>query len=210
MKIISGRNTDLITPFPEVESPRIFGWKHCYRTLPEDDDAPQGQEEFIQAMQETLPYTLSAGVIDKNQLTTTRHEAPLVGICLFIPSGKRDGILHFAIGRKAFRAGLMMEAVALFLTEVFAEFPDLLRVSVLLDDNNSPAKSLLKKQGFKYEGTARDAVMVGGSPRARVAFGVTREDLITLCMTTPEDAYIVATHEQAAPVQELVNAVGCE
>ena len=205
MKIISGQNVDLITPFPEAEVPRIFGWKHCYRTLPEDDDAPQEREEFLQGVREVLPYSFHAGVIDKQRVTSTRHEAPLVGICMFIPSGRRDGLLHFAVGRRAFRAGLMQEALAFFITEVFDSFPELLRMTVVLDESNSPAKSLLRKEGFKFEGVARDAVMAQGVPRSRVSFGLTRQDCITLIMSIPDSYGVVGTS-----TQETANAAGCE
>lgn len=175
MNIISGQNVDLITPFPLVEAPRVFGWKHCYRTLSEDDDVPQGREEFIENVERLLPVAVTAGVIDKGQLTSGKHEAPLVGIVAFVPSGLRDGAIHFAAGRKAFKMGLVEEALGAFLPYVWESLPSLLRISALLDESNAPAKGLLKRLGFKFEGVTQGAVLVGGIPRARVQFGLVRQ-----------------------------------
>lgn len=175
MNIISGQAVDLITPFPPVEAPRVFGWKHCYRTLSEDDDVPQEREEFIANVERLLPVALTAGIIDKGQMTSAKHEAPLVGLCVFVPSGLRDGAIHFAAGRKAFKMGLVEEAMALFIPQVFESLPHLLRISALLDESNAPAKGLLKRLGFRFEGVTQGAVLVGGVPRARVQFGLVRE-----------------------------------
>lgn len=174
MNIISGQNVDLLMPFPQGEVPRMFGWRHCYRTLSDDDDSPEGREEFIGAMGGLLPGCLSVGIIDKCQLTSTRHEAPLVGMVFFIPGGERDGVIHFAAGRKAFKMGLVEEAMAQFIPEIFAAYPSLLRVSALLDESNTPAKGVLKRLGWKFEGVAQDACLQGGVPRSRVMFGLTR------------------------------------
>lgn len=187
MQIISGQNVDLITPFPSAEAARIFGWKHCFRTLPEDDDAPAEREEFIQSLQSVLTLSVSCGIVDKMQLTSQRHEAPLVGIVMFLPTGVRDGVLHFAAGRKAFKMGLVEEALTLAIPTLFELSPHLLRISSLLDEGNVPAKSLLKRIGFKFEGVARDAVLQNGVPRSRVMFGLLRSQVIPVAEPLPEE-----------------------
>lgn len=175
MNIISGQAVDLITPFPLVEAPRVFGWKHCYRTLSDDDDVPVGREEFIASVEALLPQALTAGIIDKGQLTSEKHEAPLIGLLAFVPSGTRDGAIHFAAGRKAFKMGLVEEGLVDFLPHVWEKFPSLLRITSLLDESNSPAKGVLKRCGFRFEGVHQGAVLVGGVPRSRVQLGLTRE-----------------------------------
>jgi RimJ/RimL family protein N-acetyltransferase len=176
MYIIPGENVDLISPFPPAEVGRIFGWKHCYRTLPEDDDTPSVKEEFTLEMEHILPYAISCGIIDKGQVTSARHEAPLVGIIFVTPQG-RDATLHLAIGRKAFKMGLADEALALALPRIFATDTRILRVSCLVDEANVAVKQLLKRHGFQFEGVMRNATLVGNIPRARVIFGLTREQV---------------------------------
>lgn len=186
MQIISGQNVDLITPFPSAEAARIFGWKHCFRTLPEDDDAPSDREEFIRSMESTLPLSVSAGIVDKLQLTSRRHEAPLVGMIFILPAGVRDGVLHFAAGRKAFKMGLVEEALVLALPQIFTSAPSLLRLSAVVDEGNVPAKQLLKRVGFRFEGVSRDAVLQQGVPRSRVVFGILRSEVLLTPVDTAE------------------------
>jgi len=175
MNIISGQNVDLLAPFPVGETQRIWGWKMCYRTLSDDDDSPREREEFLAAMSASLPGVCTAGIVDKGQLTSDKHEAPIVGILMFLPEGQRDGQIHFAAGRKAFKMGLVEEALGLFLPGVFEAYPSLLRITARLDEANTPAKGLFKRMGFRFEGVAQSAVMQGGLPRSRVQFGLTRE-----------------------------------
>jgi hypothetical protein len=191
MNIISGSSVDLITPFPPSEAQRIWGWQHCYRTLPEDDDAPKDKEAFVASVSELLPVAISAGIIDKQQLTSTRHEAPMVGLVMLIPSTPRDGALHFAAGRKAFKMGLVEEALVLALPAIFDGSPSLLRISCLLDESNTPAKSLLKRLGFRFEGVQRDAVMQGGMPRSRVLFGLTRASIAPIAAEATQEVVSV-------------------
>jgi len=69
------------------------------------------------------------------------------------------------------------EALSLWLPSLFLSRPTLLRVSALLDESNTPAKGLLRRLGFRFEGAARDAVLQGGQARSRVMFGLTYKDL---------------------------------
>src|SRR6266568_7775331 len=116
MHIIVGSNVDLISPFPPTEVKRIFGWNHCYRTIPDSDDTPTSQEEFLPYAEGIVGAYPAWGIIDKGHLTNEKHEAPLVGI-LFLEqgSGQRHGFLHFASGRRAFKMGLVEEALAVLI-----------------------------------------------------------------------------------------------
>jgi hypothetical protein len=197
MNIISGQSVDLLIPFPLAETQRVFGWKHCYRTLSDDDDVPVEKEAFTASVLSLLPQSLSAGIVDKGQLTSQRHEAPLVGLVLFLPSGQRDGAIHFCAGRKAFKMGLVEEALSLFIPQIFEALPNLLRISALLDESNAPAKSLLKRLGWRFEGVTQDAVMAGGVPRGRVQFGLTRRMLVV------PDVESVVEISQVGPEEEI-------
>lgn len=175
MLIISGQNSDLITPFPPAEVGRIFGWNHCYRTLVEDDALPTDKEEFTRLMEQSLPHAVTCGIVDKGQLTSSRHEAPLVGLITYTPVSARDGIIHFASGRKAFKMGLVEEGLSLFIPRIFESSPAITRLSAVLDEANTPAKGVLRRVGFRFEGVTRDAVVRGGIARSQVQFGLTRQ-----------------------------------
>jgi RimJ/RimL family protein N-acetyltransferase len=174
MNIIEGTNVDLITPFPAGEMKRIFGWNHCYRTLMDNDDTPNTMMEFTSFMEGLLQVCPSAGIIDKNHLTNARHEAPLVGIIFFEPSGLRSGFIHYASARKAWKAGLLEEALHLGIENIFTALPTLARVGFYLSERNTPAKQLAKRLGFKFEGLFEDMVVNGGKPEGTAYFGLTR------------------------------------
>ena len=85
MRIIPGSNVDLISPFPEKEVQRLYGWLHCYRTLTECDDSPKGPEATCEFLLRDFRECVTYGMIDKNHLTNIKHEAPLVGAGSFAP-----------------------------------------------------------------------------------------------------------------------------
>lgn len=174
MVIIPGENVDLLTPFPAAEAVRAYGWNHCYRTFIDDDLLPKEREEFKALIEGQLASALSCAVIDKKQLTSTRHEAPLIGIVMLLPSGPRDGQLHLASGRKAFKMGLMTEALALALPSLWSAMPLLTRITCTLDEGNTPVKSLLKELGFRFEGVMHDAYIRLGAVHQQAIFGLTR------------------------------------
>jgi RimJ/RimL family protein N-acetyltransferase len=174
MEIIAGQNVDLLYPFPAQEVRRVFGWNHCFRTFSENDDVPTGVEEFTAYVESLLQVCPSWGVVDKNQLTNQKHEAPLVGIVLIEPAGVRQAFLHFASARKAFKVGLIDEAAELVAKTAFNNVPDLLRLGAYLDEANGPAKGLLKRLGFRFEGVCHDAALRGGQLRNLVYYGLPR------------------------------------
>lgn len=178
MNIISGQNVDLITPFPANEVRRVFGWNHCYRTITENDDTPNNIEDFTTHVQTLLTVCPSWGIIDKNRITNTSHEAPLVGIGLFEPAGSRTGYFHVATARKAFRTGLIDEAGELVIKTLFDSVPTLLRLGAYMDEKNAPAKALCRRLGFKFEGVCEDAILQNGQPKNVAYFGLTRRNWI--------------------------------
>lgn len=174
MYTIEGSNVDLITPFPTVEFPRIYGWAHCYHTLGEDDLVPSLRDEFTSWITPKVTQAMSAGMIDKSQLTSDRHEAPLVGLITLSTRGLRDADLQWASGRKAFKMGLTEDALVGFIRATWLSLPDLQRITCTLDETNTPAKGLLRRLGFRFEGVTRGATLVKGTPRNQVVFGLLR------------------------------------
>ncbi len=97
--------------------------------------------------------------------------------------------------------GLVEEALVLALPQIFDSTSTLLRVSCLLDESNTPAKSLLKRLGFRFEGVQRDAVLQGGVTRSRVLFGLTHQNMVGMSSALP---LAIATEEE--PVQDAATA----
>lgn len=174
MYTIEGSNVDLITPFPAVELPRIYGWAHCYHTLADDDLVPADRPEFTSWITPKVTSAMSAGMIDKSQLTSDRHEAPLVGLITLSTRGLRDGDLNWASGRKAFKMGLTEDALVGFIRATWLSLPDLQRITCTLDETNTPAKGLLRRLGFRFEGVTRGATLVKGAQHNQVVFGLLR------------------------------------
>lgn len=197
MNIITGENVDLIAPFPPGETRRVFGWNYCYRTFQESDDVPTTQVAFTEHIDGVLGVCPSWGIIDKHRVTNQRHEAPLVGVVLYEPAGHRAGYVHFASGRKAFKMGLVDEAMRDVIAAIFAAQPDLLRVGMYMDEKNSPVKWLAKRLGFKFEGVCRDMVIREGMLRDMVYYGLPRREWM---------ASLTAPVVDTTPVEEDASA----
>lgn len=178
MRILEGTNVDLIEPFPTSQVQRAVGWLHCYKTLVTTDDGPQTDEDFAHCLMEmiTRPTTRSWGLIDKHNKLNIHHEAPLVGFIIFERTGRRNGYCHIATTRRAWGSGLIDEAIRIGMVDTFESDPDLLRISTFVMNTNSPARALLKRIGFVYEGTLRDYSMQNGEPRPISHFGITRRE----------------------------------
>jgi len=174
MNVIAGQNVDLIFPFPASEVGRIFGWSHCFKTLLDSDDLPVSQSDVTASAAATLSACPAWGIIDKRQLTTDRHEAPIVGVIFLEPQTVRAGWLHFAAGRKAFKMGLVDEAMELAVKTVFEDLSPLLRLGIYTADSNGPVKSLARRLGFSFERKADDMFVKKGEPQAVAYFGLTR------------------------------------
>lgn len=180
MKIYSGDNVDLLEPFPQSEIHRLVGYLHCYKTIIHSDDSPQTDEELIEYFKKYFqqPNVRSWGLIDKNRMINQNHEAPLVGFGAFEAAGPlntaRNGYFHCATTRKAWGAGIIDEAAQIAFDTVFNEFPNLLRISSFVINNNYPARKLAQRLGMKIEGVLEDAVLQQGIPKPLTHFGLTR------------------------------------
>lgn len=204
--ILPGQTADLISPFPQGEIHRIFRWKHCYRTLSNSDALPQTEPEFTEYIASVLPGFSSWGIIDKHQLTTAKHEAPIVGMVALEQMGPNGVSLHFASSRTAFKLGLVDDALMTLLERVFT-IPAILRVSVTLDDKNPAVKALLRRHGFRVEGVCRDGVVWRGEPQDLVWFGLTRRQWEADHTQQVEEQDPV---ESESHVEEAVSESECE
>lgn len=177
MKIIEGRDVDLLSPFPPKELKRIFNWMRCYRTITETTAFPKTEDELA-ARLAAMPNLQTFGIIDKNNLLGVRHEAPLIGIYMFDQDTIVNGNAHVASTRKAWGSRLVDQAGQLLIGHVFDTYPTLTRVTVSVLSSNAPAKALAKRLGFVYEGCLRDAITINDHPANMALFGLTRRDWV--------------------------------
>lgn len=175
MKIIEGRDVDLITPFPQKELKRIFNWMRCYRTITETTAFPKTEEELA-ARLGTMTNLQTFGIIDKNNFLGVRHEVPLIGIYMFDQDTIVNGNAHVASTRKAWGSRLVDQAGQRLMGYLFETMPTLTRITVSVLSTNAPAKALAKRLGFIYEGCLRDAITVQDHPANMSLFGLTRRD----------------------------------
>lgn len=175
MKIIEGKDIDLLTPFPPKELKRVFNWMRCYRTITETTSFPKTEDELA-ARLGAMSNLRTFGIIDKNNILGVRHEAPLIGIYMFDQSSVVNGDIHVASTRKAWGSRLVDQAGQRLAGYIFAEYPTLTRVTVSVLHSNAPAKALAKRLGFVYEGCLRDAITVNDNPANMALFGLTRRD----------------------------------
>ncbi len=205
MRILEGQTVDLISPFPSTELKRVYGWVHCYRSIVETDLSPKTQEEFVEYMEGYVPNCISWGIIDKNHITNTKHEAPLIGIFMFEPTSPWTGYLHVATARKAWRTGLVDEAMDTIIKELFSNFESLTRIGAYMLEKNFPARSLAKRHGMEYEGIFRDVVVQNGEPASLVYFGLTRRNWLWQVSSqqpsASEEASLVDSVEQENKAQ---------
>lgn len=175
MKIIECQHVDLIEPFPLNEVKRLVGWTHCYRTFMDVDGDPQTAEDKELYYRQLLQQVPSWGVIDKDNSLGYKHEAPLVGIVFLQPGASpANCYVHLASTRRAWGSGLMDEAGAKLIHYVFECFPQILRISGAILNNNKPAKNFAKRLGFKQDGLLQDFVTQDGQPRSVAHFGILR------------------------------------
>lgn len=187
MNIIESQNVDLISPFPSQEIKRAFGWNHCYRTIIETDDSPQTIEEFTPHLQQLIQMCPSWGIVDKNHLTNVKHEAPLVGIVVFEPSNARHGYVHVASARRAWKSGLVDEAMKVVIGQLFDQIPTLLRVGACMSERNYPAKALCRRLNMRYEGLFEEMVVKNAIAENVVFFGLTKSKYIQNCQVPVTD-----------------------
>jgi RimJ/RimL family protein N-acetyltransferase len=186
MKVIDGKDVDLIEPYPLNEVHRIIAWLHCHKMFIVTDDGPKAGEEqqtyLMQWFQQ--PNVRSWGMIDRNNKLNIKHEAPLIGFIAFEYSGIRNGYFHCATTRRAWGSGMIDEAANMVIKTVFDDTPSLTRVSSFVINNNKAAKHLARRIGMSVEGVIEDAVIQDGVPKAVIHLGLTRTNWInTTCQS---------------------------
>jgi len=175
MRVIQSTNIDLISPFPRKEISRIFGWLHCYNSVVQHDASPQTPEEYEAVMTENLPNMVTYGVIDKNNTTNHKHEAPLIGMYAFEPVSPWNAYMHLASNRRAWKGRLMDEAAQVAIDDIFTTNPGLLRISGFVLEENRPVRYMAQRMGWKQEGVLHDWVTKKGEPRSVIHYGLTRK-----------------------------------
>jgi len=184
MQIIECPNVDLISPFPEHEVPRLRKWMYCYKSLIIDDSRAGTEEQFEKYLHESIlsPAMKTFGIIDKNNITQSWHEAPLIGFVSLERTSPYNAYFHVASSRSCWGKGLMDEAGMAVLKLVFeSDDPTLQRVSAAILDKNSPAKGLAYRCGMVKEGKFPAFILQNGQPMTVVHFGITKDRWNELC-----------------------------
>jgi RimJ/RimL family protein N-acetyltransferase len=177
MRIITGDRVDLISPFPTNQLKRLWGWFHMFKTTSFDDTSPKTEEEFLTFMENVLPRSVSYGVIDKNGELGFDHEAPIIGYVAFQPSPPASAYAHVASNRRAWGKGLIDEAAKLAGDDMWANLPELLRISCCILAKNRAARSFADRIGFHKDGYFKDIVYVNGEPASMVHYGFCRPEV---------------------------------
>jgi len=172
--ILESTNVDLLTPFPIREAKRVFGWMHAHKSVIETDQSAKSPEEFEAFFTHLIPNLQSFAVIDKHNTLKMNHEAPLIGMIAFEPQSIWNGWLHVASTRKAWGSGLFEEGTRKAIDHIFANNPELRRMSAIVLQNNYPARGLARRLGFVNEGTFEDWVTQKGEPKHVVQYGMTK------------------------------------
>jgi RimJ/RimL family protein N-acetyltransferase len=198
MHIISSVNVDLIEPFPVGESARAFKWFHSYRNVTESDITPKTPEDFNIHLRTllALPGVRSFGVIDKDNKLNIPHEAPLIGMLLFEPAGPWNCYIHLASTRRAWGSGFIDEAITVAVDTLFAEQPDLQRISAFVMPANAPVKGLARRMGMRYEGCMRNIILKNGNPMNLLHFGITRPEWIAKRLSDEQVEESIETNSQ--------------
>lgn len=179
MRVLEFQNLDLIEPFPSNQIHRLRGWLYCYKNILIDDFVGKSDAEIEDFLRQVIvdPNTRSWGLIDKNNITNSKHEAPLVGFIAYNKTTPYNGVFHVASSRTCWGKGLMDEAGKELLKMVFEEDPTLLRCSAVILDKNKPARAYAQRLGFQYEGKLHDWAIQNGQPITVVTYGFTRPQL---------------------------------
>lgn len=181
IQVLEGVNIDVIEPFPPTQLSTAVGWMHCYKTLVCGDDGPQTNEEIGAFLSNSLaaPNVRSWGIVDKDNLTNTHTDAPLVGMITFERANKQNGYLHITTHRKAWgeklaKPSFAQQASELVIAGLFESEPDLQRVSVAIVDTNKAANNLAKRVGFIKEGFMPAMTKIKGQPANIIHYGLLR------------------------------------
>lgn len=182
MDVIIGTDVDVISPFPATMLPQAAGWMRCYKTMVFGDDGPQTNEDIEIFLRNILSMSniSSWAIVDKANLTKTKHEAPLVGILYFERANTQNGYIHVASHRRAWgdklaQPGLIEQGARLVLDHLFETEPNLARISVAVLASNKAARNFAQRVGFRKDGYFINMAKVGGKPENVVHLGMLRE-----------------------------------
>lgn len=182
MKVLEGKDVDVIYPFPSSALTAVIGWMHCYKSFIIGDDGPPTDEQLAAHMYQILsnPNITTMGVIDKNNLTGSEQiDIPLVGLLYFDPIAPNNGYVHVTSNRRAWGArvaqpALMEQAAKLCITDLFESKPELTRLSSSIISTNKAAINFAKRLGFSQDGLFKQAVIQNGIAKDVVHLGLLR------------------------------------
>ncbi|HEX7024289.1 MAG TPA: GNAT family protein [Gemmatimonadales bacterium] len=121
-------------------------------------------------------YTAGAGI---RWAMTLKGNDIFLGSCGFhhFDATSRRAEVGYELGRAHWRQGITSEAVAALLDFGFHRL-DLHRIEAVVNGDNEPSKSLLRKLGFRYEGCLRQRFWFNGEYRDEHYFGLLREEYV--------------------------------
>ena len=211
-RVIEGEKVDLISPFPEREIDRLYGWLRRVRTELGGDASPKSRKDTIAFYKQGLssPNIISYAIVDKGNITSGKTDTPLVGFVAFEGQGGLNGYLHIALTKKANDERLIDESIRLAVGELFNGFPSLLRISAIAAQSNWLVREIADRVGFRTEGVCEDFYTYKGEPRNVVHYGLTRRRFDELCRSLHQqsDRLSEPSEEQVEPsVPVLESAV---
>ncbi len=183
MKVLEGKDVDVIEPFPPSALAAVIGWMHCYKSFVIGDDRPPTDEELVQHMYGLLsnPHIITAGVVDKNNLTGSEQlDIPLVGLFYFEAIAPNNGYVHVTSNRRAWgnrvaSPSLMEQAATLCVADLFESIPSLTRLSSSIVSTNRAAINFAKRLGFTQDGLFKQAVIQNGEAKDVMHLGLLKE-----------------------------------
>lgn len=175
MRIIEGEHVDLISPYPTKELERAAQWFFQYSTYINDDTSPKTPENIQASLAYLVDNATTYGIIDKNNITKSTHEVPLVGFVSFALQTTWNGYLHLATSRRAWgrksSISLAEEAGKLAVEDLWNEHPNLMRQSVLVSSKNHPARRWAERIGFTLDGMLLHFFLSADKPGDAIHFG---------------------------------------
>lgn len=178
MLIIEGPNVDVVCPFPASQWHVAARMMHQQKTMIFGDGAPQDEAAIAAFLVERAAAhgIETYGVVDRQNLTHSRTEHPLVGVIFFEPQGRENAYAHVASARRAWgnrlvQPGMIEQASELVIQHVFAQHAALQRLSVSVFAQNHAAQNLARRMGFTQDGYFRAMASWRGQPMDVVHFG---------------------------------------
>jgi RimJ/RimL family protein N-acetyltransferase len=213
ISVIEGDKVDLLSPFPEKELKRLYGWLRRVRTELGGDETPKSRKDILAHYSVGLasPNVSSWGIIDKGNITSGKTDFPIVGFVAFEKQSSYNGYIHLATTKEAFNLHLIDEAVELAVKDLYARYQTLLRISAMAAQSNWLVKELARRTGFVFEGTFEDSYTYEGDPRNVVHYGLTRRRFEgELCRSLQLSRPLPLPSSEPEPPLDLVPLVNLE